>query len=107
MGSCISNFINTFQTEIYRYIGNRIEIVLAEDREDGREELLRTSAGENIVLDMEDGTVSEEGKYSPFSLMIYLHFFTFGRYFGFRAPFKNFELPSLGGISSFYERSYS
>lgn len=75
MGSCISNFINTFQTEIYRYIGNRIEIVLAEDREDGREELLRTSAGENIVLDMEDGTVSEEGKYSPFSLMICLHFF--------------------------------
>ncbi len=67
MGSCISNFINAFQDEIYRYISNRIEIVLAEDREDNREELLRTSAGDNIVLEMEDGTISEEGKYSPLS----------------------------------------
>ena len=63
MGSCISNFINAFQTEVYRYIGNRIEIVLAEDREDARVQLLRTEAEDNIVLNMEDGVFSEEGEY--------------------------------------------
>ena len=63
MGSCISNFISAFQTKVYRYIGNRIEIVLAEDREDARVQLLRTEAGDNIVLNMEDGVFSDEGEY--------------------------------------------